>query len=475
MRLIFFFHCLLLSVSLFGQELDRSVVKINVTRQEYDYNQPWQKSKQSKSSGSGCIIDSNRILTCAHVVEFGTFIEVKKNKDARRYTASVEYLAPEYDLAILKVDDEHFFNKTRPMPIGDLPYNGDRVTVYGFPTGGNDLSITSGIVSRIEDLEYSYDNYNDLGIQIDAAINAGNSGGPVLKDTALVGVAFQGRSSAQNIGYMIPTTIIRSFLRDIADGSFEGPVPVLLQWQNMENEILRRCYGLDDTASGVLINKVHPCSALAGALEPDDIVLSIDGRAVLNDGSLYLTDEIKTSFETLIKNKGMGDTVAIRVLRFGTDTVLYQPLHYNRTKSLLVGKVDLSPKYYIQNGFVFTTPSYYYFQNEPYWQYYYPEFSAYYYGKELNTAEREELVMISSVLPFRSNLGYHDVKNKLVHKINGYNIRNFNDLVRAFERPTDYYIIEDSEGRKYIFDSARLEDDNQEIFRKYGITKYMRN
>lgn len=458
-----------------AQGLDKSVVKISVTKQEYDYNQPWQKSKQSKSSGSGCIIEGNRILTCAHVVEFGTFIEVKKNKESKRYAATVAFIAPEYDLAILEVDDEHFFNKTVPMSIGDLPSIGDKVTVYGFPTGGNDLSLTSGIVSRIENIDYSYDNYNDLGIQIDAAINPGNSGGPVLMDTLLAGIAFQGRSSGQNIGYMVPTPIIKAFLKDIDDGSYEGPVPVLLGWQNMENDALRKCYGLRDTVTGVLINQVQYCSALSGALLHDDVLLEVDSFYIQNDGSVYLENNIKTNFETIIKRKGLGDTLHMRVLRGSSDTVIAQELRYTRSKNYLVGKVDLAPKYLIQNGFVFTTPSYYYFQNESYWQYYYPRLSYYYYGKMPATPQNEELVMIASVLPYRSNVGYHDLKNRLIRKINGYELRNFNDLVRAFERYADFYVIEDFDGNKFIFEQSTLQENNDEIFRKYGIVQHMRN
>jgi S1-C subfamily serine protease len=475
MRYTFFFiFYLLMTINGFSQNLEKSVVKISVTKQEYDYKQPWQKSNQSKSSGSGCIIEGNRILTCAHVVEFGEFIEVKKTKDSRRYTASIEFLAPEYDLAVLKLDDENFFNKTKPLPIGGLPDIGNKVTVYGFPTGGNDLSITSGIVSRIENIDFSYDNYNDLGIQIDAAINPGNSGGPVIMDTALAGVAFQGKSSSQSIGYMIPTTVIKAFLLDIADSTYEGPVPVLMQWQNMENTALRKCYGIPDTATGVLVNKVHYCSALSGVIEPDDILLSVDQMDIQNDGSVYINNDVKTSFETIIKNKNVHDTVALHVLRYGTDTTILLPLEYTRAKQLLVGKVDLEPKYYIQDGFVFTTPSYYYFQDESYWQYYYPQLSYYYYAKVLNTTEQEEIVMISSVLPDKSNVGYHDVSNRIVSKINGYEIKNFNDLIRAFDRPSDFYTIEDSEGNRYVLDASNLNENNIEIFRKYGITKQMR-
>ena len=455
--------------SIHAQNPEKTVVKISVTRQQIDYSQPWQKSNQSRSSGSGVIIDGNRILTCAHVIEFGAFIEVKKTKDSKRYTASVQFIAPEYDLAVLTVDDDDFFKKTTPIFIGPLPEIGSKVNVLGFPTGGNDLSVTSGIVSRIENIDYSYDNYTDLGIQIDAAINPGNSGGPVVMDTSLVGIAFQGKTSSQNIGYMIPTTVIKSFLRDIDDSVYNGPVPVLIKWQGMENAALRMCFAMTDTATGVLINDIHEGSALYNYLKPDDILLSLDGLPIQNDGGVYINQDVKTNFETIIKNKNQCDTAVLKVLRSGIDTLMYVILDYKPVNTLLVSKVDLNPKYFIEDGFVFTTPSYYYFQDDSYWQYYNPKLSYYYYAKVLNNTDQQQLVMISSVLPHKSNVGYHDLSNKIVAKVNGMTIRNFKDLVHAFELPSDFYTIEDEDKNRYIIDGTNLAANNAEILSKYGI------
>ncbi len=466
---------LLCGTSIFAQDIERSVVKIFVTSQEYDFSQPWQKSKQSKSNGSGCIIDSNKILTCAHVVEYGEFIEVRKGKDSRKYTARVAFVAPEYDLAILEVDDEKFFSKSNILPIADIPRVGDRVTAYGFPTGGNDLSITSGIVSRIENIDYSYNNFNNLAIQIDAAINPGNSGGPVIKDSALAGIAFQGRSSGQSIGYMIPTNVIRTFLADIEDGVYDGPVPVLMKWQAMENTTLRECYAIDDTLTGVLVNEIHFCSLLRSYLLADDIILGIDGMEVQNDGSVITSGDFKSTFENIIQSKRMEDTLALRLLRSGLDTLIEIPVEYSRAPALLVEKVALRPKYYIEDGFVFTTPSYYYFQHESYWQYYNPLLSYYYYGRILNNEKKEEVVLISSVLPDKSNIGYHDLSNRIVRSVNGLPIRNFSDLIAAFKMDTDVHVIEDIDRNKYMISTSNLEQTNKEIMQKYGIPSQMRN
>lgn len=475
MRLLFGLCLFLGSVSISrAQAPEKSIVKIMVTSQAYDFSQPWQKLRPEKSSGSGCVIEGNRILTCAHVVEFGNFIEIRKEKENKKYTATIDFISPEYDLALLKVDDPHFFSNIQPLPLGDLPDVGDRVQAYGFPKGGNDLSITSGIVSRIENIEYSYNNYNSLGIQIDAAINSGNSGGPVLQDTALVGIAFQGLSSGQNIGYMIPTTVIKTFIKDIADGTYDGPIPVFLKWQKLENNVLRECYGLADSVTGILINKIHPESALINLLKPNDILLNVDGLPLQNDGSVYLNPMVKTSFIGFIQNKIACDTLSMTIFRDGKDTTLNEVLMYHNNPKILVPKVDLSPKYLIQDGFVFTTPSYYYFQNQSFWQYYYPELSAYYYGRVWTDKHQREIVIISSVLPDASNVGYHDVSNRIVSKINNYPVRDFQDLIDIFQTKADFFVIEDNEGSKYVIDGRHLSEDNEAIFKKYGISEPLR-
>ena len=137
--------------SLSAQEhIKNSIVKVYAVTSNYNYDNPWQMSGQSNSTGSGSIISGNRILTNAHVVSNHTFIQVKKAGEPDRYTARLESISHDSDLAILKVDNPDFFKGSKPIDIGELPYVRDRVVVYGFPTGGDELSITEGVVSRIE-------------------------------------------------------------------------------------------------------------------------------------------------------------------------------------------------------------------------------------------------------------------------------------------------------------------------------------
>ena len=132
-----------------------AVVKVFVTSNDVDYYRPWQSKGSESSSGSGCVITGNRVLTNAHVVNGNTFIQVRKESDPRKYTARVEAIGHDSDLAFLKVDDPHFFDGIVPFEIGELPNLQEMVVALGYPTGGDKLSITEGVVSRVEIIPYT--------------------------------------------------------------------------------------------------------------------------------------------------------------------------------------------------------------------------------------------------------------------------------------------------------------------------------
>src|SRR6185312_7661452 len=167
-----------------------SVVKIFSTVRYPDVFKPWTKSAPSSITGSGVVIEGKRILSNAHVVEYASQVQIQANQSGDKISATVEAIAPGIDLAILKLDDESFFDTHPPLPRAKvLPEIKDTAMVYGYPEGGTSLSITKGIVSRIEFAPYNFP-VSGLRIQLDAAINPGNSGGPAVVGDNMIGLAF---------------------------------------------------------------------------------------------------------------------------------------------------------------------------------------------------------------------------------------------------------------------------------------------
>ena len=190
-----------------------SVVKIFASVAFNNYLEPWENPMISDYIGSGAIIKDNQILTSAHVVSNGKFIEVQKENDSKKYDATVKYISNDVDLAILEVNDKSFFANTKALEITEDVKIKDSVTAIGYPIGGNTLSTTNGIVSRIEYKNYSWNPWaRYMTIQIDAAINSGNSGGAVIdKDNKLIGIAMMKLTNTDNIAYIVPSVVINTF------------------------------------------------------------------------------------------------------------------------------------------------------------------------------------------------------------------------------------------------------------------------
>lgn len=464
--------CILIKPSYSQHDLSKAMVKIYTVYSEYDYDMPWQILKQGEKTGSGCIISGKRILTNAHVIAGQMFVQVKRAGEAKKYTAKVEFVAHDCDLAVLKVSDDSFFTGVEPIEIGNLPKMQDKVAVYGFPEGGDELSITEGVVSRIEYQYYAHSMAYLLACQIDAAINSGNSGGPVIKNGKVVGVAFQILKSGVNIGYMIPATIIYHFLKDIEDGRYHGIPSLEVSGQAMENPSLRSKYHMNDKQTGVLVTYIPSGSPVEGILKYGDVVISIDGKVIENDGTIRLRDNERINANYVVHSKFIGDSVQLRILRDGrimdVDIVLTIPI----TSSALVPhkQYDKAPTYYIVGGLVFQplTLNYLFIGGELKDA---PVHLVNYYYHGRRSKDRRQVIVLTKILGDEITASYGDfLKYNVITQVNGKNISSMEDLVKAIEfNEGKYHIIMYELGDQMVLERSKVSEANQRIFNKYKI------
>ena len=196
--------------------VENAVVKVFSTIRYPDPYKPWSKQAPSEATGSGVIIEGKRILTNSHVVLYASQVQVQANQAGDKISATVEYIAPGIDLAVLKLDDETFFDSRPPLARATtLPEIKDAVLAYGYPTGGTrplDHARASSRASRFAAYNFPV---SGLRIQIDAAINPGNSGGPAVVDGKMIGLAYShlGGGTQSTSGYIIPNEEIELFPR----------------------------------------------------------------------------------------------------------------------------------------------------------------------------------------------------------------------------------------------------------------------
>uniref|UniRef100_A0A7S3A3J4 PDZ domain-containing protein n=1 Tax=Rhodosorus marinus TaxID=101924 RepID=A0A7S3A3J4_9RHOD len=305
-----------------GNGLLNAVVKVFSTQSTPDFSMPWQNKPHEYTTGSGFISRTPvglRILTNAHLVADTTFVQVRKHGNSERFEASVEALAHECDVAMLNVEDQKFWANSDPLVLADeIPQLQDNISVIGYPTGGENLSVTSGVVSRIEMQQYTHAATSLLAVQIDAAINSGNSGGPAVKDGWVYGIAFQNLAGADGIGFVIPTPVIHHFLDSVNSKSgYQRFCDLEVKCQDMENDHLREYYGMKAHDSGVLINKIAPLSSVSGLLKPGDVLISFDDVAIANDGTVDHPITGRINFQHLVSMKKVGEIAMLGAIRDG--------------------------------------------------------------------------------------------------------------------------------------------------------------
>ena len=468
---IFFLAKILLSSAAAADFKTDSVVKIFATRNTIDYKNPWQSRGVQEITGSGCIIQGNRILTNAHVVNQNTFIQVRRESSQKKYIAKVETVGNDCDLAILQVEDPEFFNGVLPLEIGELPNLQDTVTVIGFPMGGDKLSITQGVVSRMESLDYVNSNQSLLGVQIDAAINPGNSGGPAISNGKIVGIVMQGLLASQNIGYIIPTPVINHFLKDLKGGQYTGFPYLGVYFSNTENKALRKYYGVANDAGGVLVTDILPFSSADGFLKEGDIILQINGVAVSDDATFAFRNNERLDMQHLINMQKVGETAELKIQREGKIIMVKIPL---KPISDLVKIANYSnkPSFYIYGGLIFTVLSTDLIsllgdkENLP-------PLSFIYYNNglgSLNEKRKKEIVVLLKVLPDEINIGYHDRSYEIITKVDGKEFDSFKQFVQLIEDTQGENIVfEDEYKEKIILSCKDIDKITQDIVRRNNI------
>ncbi len=332
--------------------VENSVVKIFSTMRFPDLGKPWTKQAPHEVTGSGVVIDGKRILTNAHLALYASQVQVQANQSGDKLAATVEFVAPGIDLAVLKLDDESFFDTHKPLArAAKLPAVKDAVLVYGFPTGGSSLSITKGIVSRVEFTSYNYPT-SGLRVQIDAAINPGNSGGPALVADQMVGVAFSRLGGGDNIGYIIPVEEIELFLRDIADGRYDGKPAMFDELQTLENPALRAFLKLDKAVEGMVVHQPSG-PVVTYPLKEWDIITKIGDTPIDVQGMINAGEHLRVRFAYLIQKIAADGKVPLTLMRAGHELKVELPVAPTRPQ-LITDLQGAYPPYFVFGPLVFS-------------------------------------------------------------------------------------------------------------------------
>jgi len=456
--------------------VENSVVKVFSTVRYPDYFKPWTKESPSEISGSGVVIEGKRILSNAHVVNYASQVQIQANQAGDKISATVVAAYAGIDLAVLKLEDETFFDTHAPLPRAKmLPEIKDAVMVYGYPTGGSSLSITKGIVSRIEFAPYNFP-VSGLRIQIDAAINPGNSGGPAVVGDKMIGLAFSHLLNAENIGYIIPCEEIEMFLKNVAAGQAEGKPAMFEEFQTLENPALRKFLKLDKSIHGIIVNRTF-------SLDPDypirqwDVITKIGETAVDDQGMIKL-GSLRVNFTYQIQNIAQNGKVPLTLVRAAKELHVDLPVE-SKVPLVLPGLDGAYPSYFVYGPMVFSTASREFFRSlrgeSASW-------TAALISSGSPMVKRatdreafpgERLVVVSSpFFPHKLCEGYSSPFAQVVKTVNGIAIKNLGHLVEVLRDCQDEMIAIEFDsvgGETLVFPRAEMVAATDEILTDNGV------
>jgi S1-C subfamily serine protease len=417
-------------------------------------------------------------MTNAHVISWARQVLVRRFQDPRPFQAEVEFAGHDCDLALMKVADESFFDGIEPLDFGELPEVRSAVVTYGYPAGGEQISYTRGVVSRIELQNYVHPgNRSLLAVQTDAAINPGNSGGPVVQDDKVVGVSFQGAPGLENAGFFIPPEVIRHFLKDIEDGTYDGFPLAGVRLVPLQNPAYRKHLGIGvDSGVGARIDAIAAIPTTQEKLKPDDVLLQANGFAVASDGTiLYRDNRVAAAFA--FQQAQHGETLKLRILREGREMDVDLPVFVYTADRAAGNQHDRPPRYFVHGGLVFTALSQDYLRSfgRDWGDSASGElvYELFYHRHEKPETVRPEPVVLAGVLAHPVNANLNVRGRALVDKVNGVRIEKLDDLIRALEGHRDAQHLIEFVGRQgaECLDREDAGQANAMILKTYGVTE----
>ena len=453
--------------------IQKSLVRITSTEVEPDYRAPWNAGGLQRGIGAGFVVEGNRIMTNAHVVSNSRYLTVERDGDPNKYPAKVQFVANDCDLALITVDAPNFYKNMVPLKIGGIPELESTVSAYGYPIGGERMSVTTGIVSRIDFQLYTHSSIDQhLTVQISAQINPGNSGGPVMQNAKVVGVAFQGYSGdvAQGVAYMVPTPVMRRFLKDIEDGHYDKYVDLGMTYSKLQNPAQRKFLGLKEDGRGVLVTTVVAAGPCAKILREGDVLLAIDDHPIASDASVELEGE-HVEMPEVVERKFKGDTVKFDIWRDKEQKRVKIVLSTVWPYFVQGHSYDVRPRFVVYGGLLFQPLTLdlieAYQPTDLRLRHYFD-----YFVLEQIYLEHPDVIVLTNILPDPINTFLAPYRGGIVDEINGKKIRTLDELAKTFSEPADRFVVKMiGDGPPLVLDPKQAEAARERIKTRYNVVR----
>lgn len=416
-----------------------SVVRVNVTNQPWDFLRPWGKRPPFSRRAIGAVLPGGKILITAEMVANSTFIELESPEGGVKTPATVDVVDYEANLALLKTDDAEFLKAYEPIEI-TAAHIGDNVSILQLEATGTPL-VTPGTLTSIEASRYPISDAPLLIYRVTSNLQFRDSSFtmPVAREGKLVGILMRFDNNAKN-AELVPTPVIEHFLKDAADGKYDGFPSAGMGFASTRDPMFRRYLALSG-GGGVYVTQIRKDSPAAKAgLQEGDTILSIGGEAVDQDGNYNDPDYGKLAVSHLLSTKHFtGETVKFNIVRKGEKKDLDIVLDHRGPENYVSDPyiIDRAPRFYILGGLVLQELSRQYLREfGTDWVKRAPDELVYIdrYQSDLFPDAGKKVVVLSRVLPSDATIGYEQLRGLVVTKINGIELKGLADVPGALAK-----------------------------------------
>jgi S1-C subfamily serine protease len=466
-------------------DIKTSVVRINSTQQSWSIGQPWEKDPPGQRRALAPIVAAGQVLTTAELVADATFLEFESTDGTRFAQAKVIAVDYEANLALLgalsEQEGQALFANTTPLEITTPPTIGTTLEILQVEDNGQAL-LTPGTLQSIDVAPNFLPGHSFLTYLVKASMQSAASSYslPVLQNGKLAGLLTSYNSKDQ-ICDVASTDIVTRFLKEAADGDYQGFPSLGISIARTEDASFRQWLKLTDEQGGLYINKVRKGGAADTAgVKPGDVLLALDGQPIDRRGYYQHPTYGSLFWGHLIRGeKSTGDTIILSLLRDGQLVAIEAMLTREEESERLVPgyQFDKAPNYLIKGGLVFqelTRPLLEGFGKN--WTSVAPlNFLDALENPEKFEDQVDRIILLSGSIPTPATVGYESLRNLIVRKVNGKEIKNMKGLVDAFKgNLTELHSIEFAEENftVYLDDAVATAVDNQLLQR--GINRLSR-
>jgi PDZ domain len=451
------------------------VVTLSVTSQTYNPYRPWEKEKPGKRSAQAMVVTDSLLLTTAQAVADATMVQVKKHGRSAKTQAVIYHMDREINLALLSVPTSGFFDDLKPAPISrEMPTQGDANSVRWKK---RQLEIAQTRLGRIEVVASRTGSVRHAVLKGTTDLPDENAADPVFLDDEVIGLTV---SQSRQVVEILPAHTLRAYIDMATSGNYQGFATLTgFSFQYQNDPGMSAWLGQDGAPHGILIRKIRYNETGYNVLEPMDLLLSIDGHTIDSYGYYTHANYGQLDFRNIVtEGHGVGDRVWVKVLRNGQIRRLEMVLKGFPLKQRLIPyrRTDYAPPYFVAGGLVFRELDFNYLQARgKNWRSKSDARLVLYWDLERfdQTPERKRIIILSHVLPDAYNIGYHDIGDLAVKRVNNFRIGSMAELEDAFLHPQGpFHVIEFERNysrNKVVLDAKTYDSATQKILSNYNI------